>query len=71
MPLQNRAKRVLHFADLQAGESSFLSSADPLVGKASSELLFRDIIVHRNLSEVFETALNVGHDRRLCASGGC
>lgn len=68
---RNGAEGSLDFHDLEDEEPSFLSTGGLQVERANSDLLVCNIIVHRNLEDVFETALDVGHNRRVRASGGC
>lgn len=65
MVLRNGARITLAFVDLEDGESTFLASVRLRVEKLNDELLPYEIFVERNLEDVFEIALGVGHDRRV------
>lgn len=53
------------FVDLKENESNFFASIGLQVERRSWELLLDDIVVHRNLDDVFGFVYDVDPDRRL------
>lgn len=71
MLLRNGAKRILDFIDLQDGELDFFPSVDLQFERANGDLFSCDVVVDRNLEDVFETALDVPNDRKVRANEEC
>lgn len=65
MLLQNGAKHILDFLDLEDCELAFFVSVGLRVKKASNDLLLCDILGHTNLDDVFGIAVDVGDDKRM------
>lgn len=55
--------------DLEDGEPSLFASVGVLVKRRNGDLFPYNIVVHRNLDDLLETALDVGYNRRLWANG--
>lgn len=68
MLLWNDGKLILDFIDREDGESDFFASPALQAEGASCNLLFCNIVVHRHLDDVSETALDISHDRKVLAS---
>lgn len=64
---QNGAKPVLNFVHLENGEPDFVASVGLRVEKADGSIPLCSTVVHGNFDNVFETALDVGHDRKVPA----
>lgn len=65
MVLQNGAKRILDFVDLQDTKPVLVASIGLWVAAASDDLLPRDNVVYRDLDDVFRTVLDVGENRKV------
>lgn len=71
MLLENCTKQTLDFVDLENGKPSFLASVGLRVKGGIGDLLFCEMVVDRNLDDVFRTAFDVNYDRRVRARGRC
>lgn len=69
--VQNRAKRTPDFVILADGKPNFHRSVRVKVKKEKCGFLPCDIFVDKNLDNVFETALDAGHDKRVWFNGEC
>lgn len=62
--LRNGAKRSVNFVELEHGELSFLASVRLWIKRAIEGFFACNNDVKRDLHGVFETAFEVGHDRK-------
>lgn len=69
MLLRNRAERILNFVYVKNSEPSVLPPKGLPVKNANGSLLICEIVVDGRLNGGFETALDVSHDKKLCANG--
>lgn len=71
MFLENGPKRIVSFQELKSGKLDLLASIGLRVVRAKSSFLLCNVSKHRSLADVFETFLDVGHDRRVYGSRSC
>lgn len=65
MFLRMGAERILNFASLKDGEPSFAASVGLQIKGANGDLLPYDIVVERDLEDVFGSAFGVVQHRRV------
>lgn len=69
--LQSSAKLTPVFIDLKNGEASFLASVGLRIKSTNGDLAPCNIVVCRILGNVFGTAPDDNHDKRVWADGDC